>query len=596
VLPTAAMLVAGVALVSYERGSIAAADWLPYAVGAALLLAVLGASGAAVRPSRAAALGLVGLAGLALWNAASVTWSPVPGLARDEALLTLFYACAFVVPVLSLRSAVDRLLASELLVAAVACTGLVTALHLRFADQPASAFVEGRLSYPISYANALAAFFLIAFWPAVLVAARRSAGLAARAFALGAAALVLGLWLATQSKGAGLGLVVSTLVFFAAPVQRLRAFVPVALAGGLAAVFATALTEPYRSAGDAAVERAGTALLLLTGTGALVGLGYALLDRRLELSEQTARLAGRAVLAALAVGVAVGAAAFLLSVGSPTAFASDQWQVFKRNENVNVETHFSDVGSNRYDYWRVAIAQFEVHPVAGVGGRGFGALYLQHRDRAETPRRAHSVELDALMELGVLGFVLLALAVGAPLIALAGKVRRPSAAAAFGGCVLWLTHATVDWIWTLPAAGLPFFVLLGIGVSEDQPRSLGGRTAAAATVASAAAAVLLFAPPWLAGRIESRAAAPGDLRWAERLDPFSADPYLAEARLTPAPANLEPYRKAGEREPRRAEVRYEYGVALVNAGRKQEARVQLEEALRLWPGQRAFAQALQTTR
>lgn len=588
---------AGVALAGYERGSIAAADWLAYAVGTAILLAVLVASGGAVRPLRPAALGLAGLLALAAWTGVSAAWSPVPGLARDEALLTLFYACVFAVPVVSLRSALDRLRASELLVAAVAGTGLATALHLRFGEEPAFSFLDGRLAYPVSYANALAAFFLIAFWPAVVIASRRSAAPPVRALAVGSAALVLGLWIATQSKGAALGLLVSTLVFFAAPVQRLRVLAPVLLAAAPTAVAAARLTEPYRAPGDAAVRSAGTALLLLAGGGALLGLGYAFLDRRIEISERASRRAGRAAFAALGVGLIAGALVFALAVGSPRAFASEQWQTFKRNENVDVESHFTDLGSNRYDFWRVALGQFEDHPVAGVGARGFGSLYLQHRGvAAETPRRAHSLELDALMELGVVGFALLLVAFSAPLVAVARKVRRPSAAAALAGCVLWLTDATVDWIWTLPAAGVPFFVLLGIGASEDDPRPLAGRPAVVGSVAAAASAVLLFAPPWLAGRLEARATSPGDLRWAERLDPLSADPYLAEARLTRAPGYLEPYRKAVEREPRRAEVRYEYGVALLNAGRKPEARTQLEEAVRLWPGQRAFAQALQATR
>jgi hypothetical protein len=596
VLPTAVILVAAVALVGYERGSIAAVDWLPYAAGAALLVAVVMASGGAVRPSGAAALGLNGLLALAVWAFLSVRWSPVPGLARDDALLTLLYACVFAVPVLSLRGALDRLRGSQLLVAAVSGTGLATALHIRFGEEPVSSFIEGRLSYPISYANALAAFFLIAFWPAATVAARRSAGLVTRALAVGSATLVLGLWVATQSKGAGLGLFVSAIVFFTVGGRRLRALVPVLIAAALATLAAVPLTEPYRTPGDPAARGTGTALLLLAGSGALLGLAYAVGDRRLAIPERAARVAGSAVLAVLAIALVAASVGFLVAVGSPGSFVSEQWDTFKKNENVRVKTHFTDFGSNRYDFWRVALGQFEEHPVAGVGARGFGASYLKHRARAETPRRAHSLELDTLMELGVVGFALLAVGIGAPLVAIARKLRRPSAAAAFAGSVLWLTHAAVDWIWTLPAAALPFFVLLGIGASEDNERPLAGRPAVLGTVAAAAVALLLFAPPWIAGRIEERARAPGDLRWAERLDPFSADPYLAEARLTPAPVNLEPYRKAVEREPRRAEVRYEYGVALLNAGRKRDARAELEAALRLWPGQRAFAQALSLTR
>src|SRR3954466_13101873 len=75
---------ASVALVWDTRGSIAAVDWLPYAVLAALVVAVVGAAGAAILPPGAAVAGCVALVGLAAWDAISVLWSPLPPLARDE--------------------------------------------------------------------------------------------------------------------------------------------------------------------------------------------------------------------------------------------------------------------------------------------------------------------------------------------------------------------------------------------------------------------------------------------------------------------------------------------------------------------------------
>src|SRR6266571_4290138 len=94
VLPTAALAAAGWALAWVTTGSTDAADWLPYAVFTGLLTAVVLLAGAAARPRgwELAALGaFVALAG---WEALSISWSAVPELARDEALLTLFYALA----------------------------------------------------------------------------------------------------------------------------------------------------------------------------------------------------------------------------------------------------------------------------------------------------------------------------------------------------------------------------------------------------------------------------------------------------------------------------------------------------------------------
>ena len=48
------------------------------------------------------------------------------------------------------------------------------AIALRFGGSQADRYYSGRLSFPISYPNALAAVFLIGFWPAVVLAGRPS--------------------------------------------------------------------------------------------------------------------------------------------------------------------------------------------------------------------------------------------------------------------------------------------------------------------------------------------------------------------------------------------------------------------------------------
>ena len=66
-------------------------------------------------------------------------------------------------------------------------------------------------------------------------------------------------------------------------------------------------------------------------------------------------------------------------------------------------SHLLQLGSYRYDIWRVALNEFAHHPLAGIGSRGFGPAYLRQRHSPDTPARAHSFELDALSELGIVG-------------------------------------------------------------------------------------------------------------------------------------------------------------------------------------------------
>ena len=109
-IPVAALVGFACALAWDTSGSIRAADWLPYAVAASFVLAAVLLAGAAA-PSRSAAARQPPRCSSRspVWTAVSAAWSPLPSLARDEGLLALFYAVAFVTPLVTLRSAADRL-------------------------------------------------------------------------------------------------------------------------------------------------------------------------------------------------------------------------------------------------------------------------------------------------------------------------------------------------------------------------------------------------------------------------------------------------------------------------------------------------------
>ena len=582
VLPTVVLAAVSWGLAWLATGSAAAPDWLPYAFLTALVLAAALIGGTALRPRRRELAVVGALVALAGWEALSIVWSAVPDLARDEALLTIFYAIALLVPLVALRSATERLLALAAIAAAAAVLAVGAGIVLRFGSDQADHFYSGRLSFPISYPNAQAAVFLIGFWPALVLAAQRERGLLVRALAVAAATAIASGWLTAQSKGGIAALAASAAVVFALSPLRLRLLPPTLIAAGLTAAAYSPLTAPFRSESVPEVKRAGSAILLLAALGAVAGLLYALVDRRLELDPRAVRKAGVGVFVMFVAAVVAGVALFFTSVYHQGWFG-DQWQAFKRYQNTTASSHLLQLGSYRYDIWRVAVHEFEHHPLAGIGSRGFGPAYLQERRSPDTPARAHSVELDALSELGVVGFALLACALVVPLVTLARRLRGRDAAAtaAFAGAVYWLVHASVDWIWTVPACGLPFWLLVGVGCSGGERRQLGSRAALPAAAVAVVIAVIAFVPPWLSARLTDHR----NFHWAERLDPLSVDPYVSQGSV----AALE---EAVRKEPRVVELRFDLGQAYVRAGKRSKARAALEEAHRLDPRDPRIAEAL----
>jgi O-Antigen ligase len=603
VLPTAVVVGVAWALAWRTNGSIAGSDWLPYALVVAVVLGAALFAGIAVRPGHLPLLAAALLVGFGLWTAVSIAWSPLPSLARDDALLALLYAGAFLTPLLTLRTQADRLLAATVAVLALGLLAIMTAIEVHGASTAADVYTEARLDFPVTYWNGAAALFLVGLWPAVALSADRRLGATLRALSLaGATAMVTG-WLMTQSKGGAVALVVSGVVFLAVTRERLRALVPVLLVGGLAAAGAGALTAPYRSSHAGllgTVHHAGNVALLLTALGAALGLAYALADRRLVLPRSLAPRVGKTLAVLLAVGALGAVTGFFVAVDHPIGFVQQRWASFKHlPKHETASSHFTSLGSSRYDYYRVAFREFEQHPLIGTGGHGWPAAYLQYGKTTETPERSHSLELDALSETGIVGFLLI---VGAGVLGLAAVSRRAGApllpAALFGAGVYLATHTAIDWVWSIPSVGLAGLTLVGIGASRGTRPSLRPRTALAGGVAVAAVALLGFAPPWLSARFTDHAYGQGpaaqtsSLDWAERLDPLSVDSLLAQAALTTSPHDIPPLERAVAKQPGDSEVHYLLGLAYLDAHRLAAARRQLLIAERLSPRDPAIRSAL----
>ncbi len=544
---------------------------------------------------------LVGSYGI--WTVISASWSPVPALARDEFLLIALYGFVLVSQGRGFKSETGRFLPLALIVGALAASAVAVAANTRFGDDPLSLYVGGRLVAPISYVNAAAAFFLVGFWPALVLAARREQHFLLRGAAVGAASAMLAGWLGTQSKGAAAALGISALAVFAVLPGRLRLLVPTALVAALVFSQYRPLTAPFRDQGSVDVVRhAGTVGLLIAAVGFVLGVAYAFVDSRLEVAAHAKKVSAIGVVAAGVLALAVGAWQAERRIDSHTGFVREQWEIFKQSQAVESgSSHLVNLGTNRYDFWRASLVGFEQHPVAGIGGRGFGPWYLNHKRSYETPARAHSLPLDALLETGLIGFLLLATAFAAMLVGLIRRRHTLLGAAAFGAFAYFAVHATGDWIWTFPAVGLPVFALVGLALAAENGIAVVGRWAPIAAGAVAAFALLVFVPPWLSSRISSSVLA-GDtqvesLRWARALDPLSVEPYLAEAGVADGPeGQIPPLERAVEKEPRAVSQRYLLGKAYLAAGRKAEARVQLLAANALFPGDEDIQKALAETR
>jgi O-antigen ligase len=197
--------------------------------------------------------------------------------------------------------------------------------------------------------------------------------------------------------------------------------------------------------------------------------------------------------------------------------------------------------------------------------------------------RAHSVELDALSELGMVGFALLlgVLVLPWPPILSRMRARDPAATAAFAGGAYWLVHASGDWIWTVPACGLPFWLLLGAGASGGDRRPLAMKAAVPAAAVAVVLAVVAFVPPWLSARLTDR----GQYRWAKRFDPLSVDPYITQSSISALQA-------AVRKEPRVVEWRFDLAQAYQRARELKKARAELEHARRLDPADPRIQEAL----
>jgi O-Antigen ligase len=589
---------------------------LPGGVLLCLVLALLLRSApwsVALRPPAPAALALLALIGLGAWAALSALWSPSPAAAIADGQRILIYAVVFALGIgLAISAGARANLAMVPLAVAGAVAGSVCAIGLLSGGDPQEYLeVDNTLDFPIGYRNANAAFFLIAFFPALGLAADRSLPWPLRGIALGAATLCLDLALLSQSRGSVAASIAACGIYILAAPLRLRALVWLLLAALCAAGVVPALTDLYQLDGPprAAVDEMHAAGRAVVATSALaVGLGAlaAWIDRRRSARVSAART-NRAVAAGIVIFIAASVAAFVITVGDPIDWVNQKAQEFRTGSEPSAERQSSrfalNFGTGREQLWEVALDQFSDNPVHGDGAGGFQYAYLRERPPRGVPvaNDAHSVEFEVLGELGIVGLALLAIALGAAVVGTLrarrlGPARATLTAVALASGTYWLAHASIDWFFHYPALTAPALGLLGSACaarSRGEAREPDRRRLAIVALVGVFAISLI--PPFLseryvndayAGWREDLERAYDDLDRAASLNRFSNAPLLAEGAIAQASGDREraiaAFGEAAERVPE--EWASHYLLADLYATDEPElARHELEIARELYP-------------
>jgi O-antigen ligase len=529
------------------RSYAAIAAWWLLGIGAAIGIA---SAWAGVGRLALAAVGL--LSASAIWILISVNWAADVERAFEQFNQVSLYVAILVIAILVARLVPAYVLIGGIALALSAIAGVALVSRFFpsvFGTQPglqALPPLVNRLSFPLGYWNGLGIEVALAYplLLSLMVSRRSRVASSLAAFPLPLLAAVMYL---TSSRGAFVAALVALIAFVALTPRRWPVVAAIVVAGAAGAVSVAALVHK-RSLVNGLTDTAtgvhqGHQAALVIGIAcvatSLVWLGLMELGTRVP---TPSRRAGQ--ITAIAVAVLVVLA---IALSHPIA----KFDAFKSNSSgatgtstVTTSHLLSSSGSGRWQFWGAAIDEFKDHPLNGGGAGSWGAWWLEHGSlRGVFTQYAHSLYLEALGELGIIGFLLIAAFV---VVAVVGSVRsalalRSSEIAAAAACgIAFFAAASYDWVWQLGGIAVVGIGMLGIALGALPSARAGawGRAGvirpAVAVIAVAAIIpqfVILVANTHLA---KSRAAytagdateAQSQALAAKAIEPWSAAPYL----------------------------------------------------------------------
>jgi O-antigen ligase len=552
------------------------------------------------------------LAFFSLWTLLSAAWSHAPArslLEFDLVNVYLFALILFGSAARSHRRVRWMVVATWLAMLGVCVVSLATRLRPDLFPIPAN-LSPNRLAFPLTYWNALGMFAVIALTLAFYLASSARETPLMRVLATATAPIFAVTILLTFSRAA-LALGGASLVVYAL-LARPRGLLGAVLAGGPTSAFA--VIETYQAPLIANADTSPLAVLEgrhLTTTLVIAclaaGLGRFVL---IELDTRLARLRITSSVRAnwlILLGFAC-TAAVLFAIFGFGGTISDQWREFTGGDNpvgashdVRARIDTFSIGS-RLPGWRIAMAEFDRHPLDGRGADTFPIAYDQQRTQSGNALEAHSLYLQAMSELGLVGVVALV----ATLLVLIGacftRSRRSGRSlwVALGVVALaWAVHAGVDWDWQMPAVTLPVIALAACSLSRrERGYRLGQRTELALRVLVGALAIgaLITAVriaasdrdlnasihAFTGGNCQTavRDANASIAALASRPQPYAIVGYCEVVSGAPG-AGVAALQAAATRDPQN--WRYQYGLAVARAAAGQDPSKPLARAERLNP-------------
>jgi O-antigen ligase len=568
------------------------------------------------------------LLGFAIWSAVSSLWSGSVELSVTEADRVLVYLGVFLAAFLLAQTNQRRQRFGEgiaIALALLAILALATRLlphvfNLSFDETRGS-----RLQYPLGYWNGDAILFSFAA-ALCLWMSRRSLSRALRWFSVGALPAVLMALYFTHSRGGVLTLIVAagTLIVLSRDRLWYLATLLVAVVLTLPAAFAAHhfqnLANNWGFPGIVG-EGLKAGLVLLAGIAVtllaywwmrrLERRGPPAITRALEVSRDRRVLGGIAI-----VGLVLAIVAGIL-------YGESAWDKFTSSD-LGTPSGLAEASSRgRIQFWDVALEAFDEKPALGHGAGTYQFAWDRLRTLHMTNTQAHSLYLQALAELGVvggvlvLGLVLYLLWVGFSAWRVAGGRERELYAILLGVSLAFAVGVAYDWFWQFAAIGSVFFIATGILVAARCGQLWRARAAARAregievetdgesrrfglTIAGLAVAwltMLALTGPLLVDHEiheSGNSAQAGDLEGAvshaetaRSIEPWAATPYMQLGLLAQEkgelPAAVGRFSQAIEREDQNWVLYYLRARALHQEGQNEAAQDDLNEAKRLNP-------------
>lgn len=472
-IPFAIVVYLGMRRGGYEepvRGSVGVVVWSIVALGT--LSYALPRS----RVDRWGWIGLGVLAAFAAWTAIGVSWSSSSGRSVTEVARVAAYVGIFALALLiggrdRLRIVIGAVGAGCAVIALVA---LLSRLHPTWFPEDTISQqvvgVEGRLRYPILYWNALAGLVAIGIplltWAATNARSYVLRGLAAAVIP----AMALTIYFTYSRTGAATA-AIAVIAFVALSRRRLALIAPVAVIAAISGVVVWqgsrrgALVDALR---DSTATSQGTEMIIIVAVAALIVgvVVWALAQAEEWRILPGAPSVGRRKAGAIALATLVVAAVAFVGAGGPGRVA-DAFDDFKQPTALSDSSdRLTSLGGNgRWQYWSSAVDAFETAPAEGIGPGTYQFWWFQHRDTYDQVRDAHSLFVETLAELGIVGllligsFVLMVLIVGARRALTAAGERRNQLAALTAAALAFAIGAGVDWLWELAVVPIAFLFI-----------------------------------------------------------------------------------------------------------------------------------------